>query len=267
MKILKLLLILVLAAVTGLYCFSTVSLQLDGSGIGPTLSCETDHLDISVADGESVLLQGITASDKQDGDLTSHILISGISKMVENTARVTYVVFDSDHNMATITRTIGYTDYVSPRFQILEPLNYANNDPIALLDRLKVEDVIDGDITGDVRISYLNSTDQRDVYTIDLQVTNSMGDTARITVPLICRDEPQKGQILLDTYLLYLEQGETFRPRNHISTVTAGYAENPAEAVKITGSVDTGTPGTYYVFYTYTQDGYDLKTALTVVVV
>lgn len=266
MKILKILLILVLAAVTALYAFSTVSLQMDGSNVGPTFSCESDHLDISVADDQSILLQGVTAADKQDGDLTSHILISGISKMVDSTCKVTYVVFDSDHNMATLIRTIRYTDYVSPRFRILEPLNYTKTDSIVLLDRLKVEDVIDGDITGDVRISYLNTTDQNDTYTIDLQITNSMGDTARITVPIIRQETRPKGQIELDTYLLYLQQGDSFRPREHLTGLTIGSLEESTEAVRIAGSVDTNTPGTYYIYYTYTQNEHDIKAALTVVV-
>ena len=266
MKILKILLILILIAVTGLYCFSTFVLQSDGSDIGPVLSCDSDSLDISAEDDESVLLQGVTATDKQDGDLTSHILISGISKMVEHTCKVTYVVFDSHNNMDTLTRTIRYTDYVSPRFQVLEPLNYTYTSDIMLLDRLKVVDVIDGDITGDVRVSYMTDTDQSDVYTLDLQITNSMGDTARVTVPIIMQSTMPRGEILLDSYLLYLKQGDTFRPREHLAGVTLENVEDAMASVKIYGTVDTSTPGCYHVYYTYTRDGHDLKTALTVIV-
>ena len=266
MKFLRVLLVLIFLAVACLCGFSTVSLQFQGADIGPTITCDTDTLEISVSDGESVLLQGVSAQDKQDGDLTGNILISGISKMVENTARVTYVVFDSDHNMATLTRTLHYTDYVSPRFQILEPLNYCKTDSIALLDRLQVTDVVDGDITGSVRISYLNATEQNDVYTINLQVTNSMGDTIRATVPIIRQETPQPGQIELDTYLVYLNQGARFQARDHLKTVRIGGMELTTEDVKASGTVDTSVPGCYYVNYTYQQDGYRLKTILTVVV-
>ena len=139
MKKLRILLILTLLVVTGLYGFSTVSLRLLGSDIGPVLTCDSDTLDISVSDGESVLLQGVTAKDKQDGDLTGNILISSISKMVGGSARVNYLVFDSDNNVGSLTRTIRYTDYVPPRFQILKPLVYTPNEPVALLDRLLVK--------------------------------------------------------------------------------------------------------------------------------
>ena len=66
MKVLRILLIITLVAVAGLYGFSTLSLQLQGSNIGPVISCDTDTLDISVHDDRSVLLQGVTAKDRQD---------------------------------------------------------------------------------------------------------------------------------------------------------------------------------------------------------
>lgn len=267
MKLLRILLVIALVAVTCLYGFSTVSLQLQGAHIGPTLTCSSDTLDISVNDfNEATLLQGITAQDQQDGDLTGHILVSGISKMVNDTVRVTYVVFDSDRNMASLVRTVHFTDYVSPKFQILEPLIYSANESIALLDRLLVEDVIDGDITGSTRISYPAATDIASIYTIDLQVTNSMGDTVRQTLPIITTDRAQNGQIVLDTYLLYLDQGARFNAREHLVRLETGRETQEISGVKLSGTVDTSVPGTYHVHYSYHQDGYELLTILTVVV-
>ena len=270
MKKLRILLILTLLVVTGLYGFSTVSLRLLGSDIGPVLTCDSDTLDVSVSDGESVLLQGVTAKDKQDGDLTGNILISSISKMVGGSARVNYLVFDSDNNVGSLTRTIRYTDYVPPRFQVLEPLVYAANEPVALLDRLLVEDVLDGDITGSVRVSYLTETDIASVYTVDLQVTNSAGDTARVSLPIIRQDNRYRGRVVLDSYLIYLEQGASFNPRSHLTRVELGSGidetRGDTQDVAISGTVDTSKPGCYHVIYTYHQDNTVIQSALTVVV-
>ncbi len=270
MKILRVLLILTLLVVTTLYGFSTMSIQLQGTDVGPKFTCDSETMDISVEDDESVLLQGISAQDKQDGDLTANILISGISKMVGGTARVSYLVFDSDHNVATLERTIRYTDYESPRFQILEPLVYTSSEPVVLLDRLLVEDVLDGDITGSVRVSYLNTTELSSVYTADLQVTNSAGDTARVTLPIIKQGIRIPGNVVLDTYLIYLNQGASFNARSHLSRVELldGSLETrgDTQAVIISGTVDTSTPGTYYVYYTYNQDNILAQSILTVVV-
>lgn len=268
MKVLRILLIITLVAVAGLYGFSTVSLQLQGANIGPVISCDTDTLDISVHDDRSILLQGVTARDRQDGDLTDRIFISGISKMVNHTVRVTYLVFDSDKNVSTLQRTVHYTDYTAPRFQILRPLVYASTDSVKLLDRLKVEDVLDGDITGSVRVSYMSTTDNPDIFHVDLQVTNSSGDTARLTLPIIQESSNTPGSITLDTYLLYLDQGASFNPRAHLTRVTLNDADvSPATRdVTITGTVDTATPGTYYVCYTYLHENIPIQSVLTVVV-
>ena len=270
MKTLRILLMLTLVAVTALYGFSTVSLRIQGADIGPVLTCDTDSLDISVSDDEAVLLQGVTATDKQDGNLSDRILISSISKMVGGSARVHYLVFDSDNNAATLTRTIRYTDYVSPRFQIREPLIYSGSQPVALLDRIMVDDALDGDITGSVRVSYLNETEIASVYTVDLQVTNSAGDTARVTLPIIRQSTYTNGQVLLDSYLIYLRQGASFNPRNHLTGVVIGSGATETEGdlqdVTIFGTVDTSTPGCYHVFYTYHKDNTIIQSALTVVV-
>ena len=270
MKTIRILLILALVAVTGLYAFSTVSMKLQGADIGPVLTCSSDTLDISVSDDKSILLQGVTAQDKQDGDLTGSILISGISKMVGGSDKVTYLVFDSDHNVATLTRTIRYTDYTSPRFQIREPLVYGVNEPVALLDRLLVDDALDGDITGSVRVSYLQETDLANVYMVDLQVTNSAGDTSRITLPILRQDSRIQGQIVLDSYLIYLQQGSSFNPRSHLSRVVVGSGASETRGdnqdVTVSGTVDTSTPGCYYVYYTYHQENTVIQSVLTVVV-
>ena len=268
MKLLRILLVITLVIVTCLYGFSTVSLQLQGTHIGPSLTCSSDTLDISVNDfNEETLLQGITAQDQQDGDITGHILVSGISKMVNHTVRVTYVVFDSDHNMASLVRSVHFTDYVSPKFQLREPLSYSVDDSIALLDRLWVEDVIDGDITGSIRISDPAATDIADIFTIDFQVTNSMGDTVRQTLPILRTELTQRGKIVLDTYLLYLDRDARFNAKDHLVRLETGRETQEVSAVKISGTVDTSTPGTYHVHYSYYQDGYNLLTILTVVVV
>lgn len=270
MKTLRILLILTLVVVTALYGYTTVSLRLRGAGDAPTLTCSSDTLDISVKDDKSALLQGVSAQDKQDGDLTGSVLVSGISKMVGGSARVDYLVFDSDGNIATLERTIRYTDYTSPRFQILEPLVYFYNDSVALLDRLLVDDCLDGNITGSVRVSYLQETEQDHIFNVDLQVTNSAGDTARVTLPIIRQEYRNQGNVVLDTYLLYLNKGASFNARSHLSRVElfSGNLETRGDNqdVRITGTADTSTPGTYYIYYTYTQENIFIQSVLTVVV-
>lgn len=268
MKAFKIILALLLIAVTGLYAFDRVSTALSGENIGPTLSCPEEILEISVADDEAALLAGVTAHDEQDGDLTHKVRILGISKFIEDyTTKVTYVVFDSDNNMATCTRQMRYTDYRSPTFSITSPLIYPRSTAMLLLDRITVTDMLDGDITHSVRVTPIKATSTPEVFTVDLQVTNSMGDTVLLTLPVIQRESSMnRADVILSSYLVYIESGASFYADNYLRSVEVptGWAD-PAD-VEISSNVDTDVPGVYMVFYEYRSEKYSGTSILTVVV-
>lgn len=268
MKAFKIILALILAGVAGLYCFDRVSTASSGRDVGPVISCPAEVLEVSVADGEAALLAGVTASDEQDGDLTYKVRILGISKFIEDyTAKITYAVFDSDNNMSTCSRPLRYTDYRSPVFTITKPLIYAKGASILLLDRLTVTDVIDGDITNSIRVTPIKATSDPEIYTVDIQVTNSMGDTVRITLPVLQQESSlNRAEVTLSSTLVYLTAGSSFNPDNYLRSVTTpkGWAD-PAD-VEITGTVDTSVPGVYMVYYEYRSENYSGTSVLTVIV-
>lgn len=268
MKLLKITLILLLITVVVLYGITFLTQRLSGRDVGPEISCPEGVLEISVRDPESLLLSGVTASDKQDGDLTAKIQILSISKLVtNNTAKVTYLVFDSDGNMDTLVRQIRYSDYSRPVFAIKRPLVYSKNEAIALLDRLQVTDVIDGDITESVRVSALSATSDSEIYTVSLQVTNSMGDTTRLTVPVVLQEHTSyRPDIRLSTYLVYINAGETFHAQSYLTSLSTMEGPVDISNVQITSTVDASTAGTYYVYYRYPYNGTMGLSVLTVVV-
>lgn len=268
MRIVKTLLVLVFAAVAVLYFFQDMFTQFSINDEPPVLTCDSEILEVSVNDDRSALLSGITATDKQDGDLYDQVLITGTSKLISNnTAKITYVVFDSDDNMATLTRSVRYTDYRLPRFSLDEALVYGTNQEVKLLDRLHAEDTIDGDITDNIRVSYMENTDDPLVSTIDVQVTNSMGDTAWLTLPVILLDNNGSWvDISLSTYLVYLEQGSRFNARSYLDRASLNGNSLGTDMVSVSGDVDTDIPGTYYVRYTCSY-GSAVGTAILTVVV
>lgn len=268
MRFMKIALIVALVVVTGLYGWTVMVEHTSQKLDPPTISCGEGVLEVSVSDDESVLLTGMTASDRQDGDLTGKILITGISKLLSgNTAKVSYAVFDTDSNMASFTRQIHYRDYTSPRFSITEPLIYNRNEAIALLDRIRVDDCIDGEITESVRVSTMEGTSEPEIYTVDLQVTNSMGDTVYLTLPIIQREGIAiRPEVKLSNYLVYLSQGSSFNARDYLVYVATPDGVGNKSDVQITGTVDTATPGTYMVTYTYPFETTSGTSVLTVVV-
>lgn len=268
MRATKIILILLLVLVTLVFSITSVRVRLSGKDSGPSIACDTDLLEVSVRADDAALLTGVTASDAQDGDLTGEILIQGISKLVdENTTKITYIVFDSDGNLASISRSLRYTDYTVPRFAITQPLRYVAGSSMALLDRLEVTDVVDGDITGMVRVSTLTATDEAEIYTVDLQVTNSLGDTARITLPVIVTSgNASRPVVYLTDYLVYLNVGDGFSARRYLKSVTSSDGQATLDDVTVSGFVDTTSPGTYLVYYRCSDSLGTGIAALTVVV-
>jgi hypothetical protein len=108
MRAIKILLIILLAIVSVLYGFTGFSQSMRGNDTPPVLTSDREILEVSVKDGEEAFFAGITATDKQDGDLTDKVQISGISKLVgDNTAKITnpafkslYRLFDKENGMA-----------------------------------------------------------------------------------------------------------------------------------------------------------------------
>lgn len=268
MRTVKIMLVLVLAAVAVLYFFQDLTHQFASSKEPPVLTCDSDLLEISVSGGREAMLTGITATDDQDGDLTGQVLVTGVSQLVgDNTARVSYAVFDSDDNMATLTRSVRYTDYRLPRFSLEEPLVYGINEPMELLDRLHAKDTIDGDVTGNIRVSYLEDTADSMISNINVQVTNSMGDTAWLTLPVVfVEDSSRWVDISLSAWLVYLEQGSRFNARGYLERATLNGSSIGTDQVSVSGEVDTDTPGTYYVHYKCSYGSAAGSAVLTVVV-
>ena len=239
----------VLAVFIGLKAYTRMAVDTTP----PQISCDTDTIDISVADPESVLLQGVTAKDDRDGDLTGSIMVKGVTNLLSgNTARVSYIVFDSSNNMATCQRTIRYTDYEKPRFALSQPLIYPEGGPVMVLDKLSAADSAGEDISGNISIVSQNI----DIYTagryfLTAQVSNTQGDIESVTLPVII-SSAKKQLVELKEYLVYIDQGAGFNSGSYVSSVkdSSGAAYDTSH-LSVEGQVDTSVPGTYYVSYSF----------------
>lgn len=271
MRTIKHILCIALALLIVAQIANTVYQGTSDKNEAPVIYCEEEMLAVSSQATEVDLLRGMTASDAQDGDLTKQIVVAGISKLISNnTAKVTYLVFDSDNNMGMYVRRIQYTDYEKPRFYLdpTKPLVFASVEEISLLDRVSAIDMVDGNVTSRVRVSTLASTDDTRVYDVTVQITNSLGDTAWLKLPVLeLPTDPNRPTVRLKEYLVYLNQGDAFDPNDYVGhCFTADGKILYAEDLTVTGQVDTSKPGEYRVTYTYADSGSEGIAILTVVV-
>ena len=240
----------------------------------PVIICDGAPLEVSVRATDKELCAGLTAQDDVDGDITNRIVVRKISQLVDtNRAIISYAVFDSSSNFCTFSRYVTYSDYRKPRFSLSQPLIYNINGLVTLEDRLSATDVLDGDISKRMRLSSpsLSNADPGE-YPITIQVTNSTGDTALVTLTVtIANHTSQHPVIYLDQYLIYIDAKTKLdieSLRDHIVSVrdsAHGATVDPSE-VEISGEINYKTRGSNDITFSYTNEaGLTYSVILTVV--
>lgn len=236
----------------------------------PRIESSEEVLEQSVEDPQEDLFRGLKASDKKDGDLTDQIMISSMSYFTEpGVSTVKYVVFDSANNSAVYERKVHYKDYRSPRFYAEEPLCFMVGDNIRFLDYIKAEDVLDGDISRQIKIKFGNiSNFTAGVYPVVLEVVNRFGDSAEVELNIVVKEgRGSKAEIRLDEYITYVPLGTEFHPESFIkSAVDEKGNQVSTENVMISGSVNTEEEGCYPLTYSLGSGENAAETYLTVVV-
>ncbi len=258
------LVIAVAAAAFAGYC-SLDAMRTDSKP--PEISLDGTLLEVSVEDPKSALLQGVTASDKKDGDVTDSLVVESITLLDgEGNVSVTCAAFDAAGNVARAERKARYTDYISPRFTLSRPLTYIQSTNFDILSNVGATDVFDGDIQHRVRATVLGEEPMSasGTYSVQFQVTNSLGDTQTRIFPVeITSGEYHDASMELTDYLVYLPVGAVFNAKSYLQSVT--YQRQRVDLLggmlpsgfdlETRGQVQTQTPGTYTVSYTltYTQ--------------
>lgn len=245
-------------------------MNVDDNSI-PQITCPDGVLTLSVEENDhSYMLEGVTASDEKDGDITEKVMVQNVSKNIHNeNMTITYVVADNDGHVATAERQMQYSDYVPPRFALSLPLIYNIGEKMEVVDRISATDIFQGDITNDIRVVSTELYDMVDgSYPTTFEVTNELGDTSSITIDIELRErQPGAPVIELKEYLVYLSDIASFEPMSYV--VKQEVTSNAAEEMKITveTELDKTKPGTYPVYYSCVNaDGVKGTTTLYVVV-
>lgn len=271
MKYLRIAVIVLFIAGLGLYGAARIREQQRRDPDQPVLTSDREVLEIPCDYQESQLLEGMTATDGTDGDLTEQIILGGLSKFVaEGECSASYVVFDSSNQAAKLTRRVRFTDYQPPEFTLSGPLVFQEGDSGSAVDRVGASDMLDGDISDMVKllessVDYQKAGD----YQIRVEVSNSFGDVQEASLPVhIVEKSGDQLTIQLTQNLIYLRQGEEFSPYSCLSGLTDS-SGNPLDLslVQAESSVDTGNAGRYEVHY-QANDGAGAygETWLTVIV-
>lgn len=178
----------------------------------PVIKAPNDAFEASVSATDADLMDGMTATDNKDGDVTSSMVVVSKSKFIsDKTLKVTYAAFDSHNNVGTLTRKVTYTDYHSPRISITSPMRFLSGDTDNnYLANVTANDCLDGDISGQVTLEYTDGStydSNESKVPIRISVTNSEGDTGRVAIQVrLCSNEEfNKPCAALSDYVVYTD--------------------------------------------------------------
>ena len=143
-------------------------------------------------------LSGITASDKEDGDLTSKITVSGtVDTTKAGSYNLTYSVVDSKGLKATTIVTITVSEKTSTNTAPV--INGVTNKEIKIgsafnpLTGITASDNEDGDLTNKIVVSGTVDTTKAGAYNLTYSVTDSKGlvTTAKATITVVNDTTPE----------------------------------------------------------------------------
>ena len=231
----------------------------------PVITMAQEEIVLSVQDDPALLLSGVTAMDDCDGNVTAGMLVESVGTLSPDfTANVTYAAFDSAGNVSKASRRVRYSDYTGMHFHLDGPLVFSSNNTHTMMNLITVEDSLDGDVTAGLKPSLVSgdeSLKEPGHHDVLLRVTNSLGYTQKLTVPVeVYAPGTYNASVELSDYLVYIKQGELFRPEAYPRWLTVStYEQYPLTGIttsdiRIQSNVNTAIPGTYSVTY-YVEDG------------
>lgn len=269
--------IFIIAAIIFGHFEYTKGQMLDQSA--PEIKMDSEEITVSVNDEEDALLQGVTAADSRDGDVTDTLVVEDLSTFLSFGRRlVRYGAFDKNMHVSNASRTVIYSDYYSPEFTLEAPLSFPL-ETNSFMNNIFAYDCLDGDVTDFIKMTPLETIQEGVAgdYRVQFQVSNSAGDVSTFKAYLHMYDPSVNNgpQVQMSHYLVYLNRGDSFDPTDYPETVTIsnkkykivdGYGNygtkdiNPEdeivvgiEQIEIDNEVDTDTPGTYRVRYSMTN--------------
>ena len=256
MKFYRIAVIVLFLAVSGVFLYTYITERMTVDTTFPVITLEDAVLELSVNAEDKDFLDGVTAFDEKDGNITDRIIVESVSKFIKpGICKVTYAVCDEDNHVATAVRKVKYTDYSSPRYSLTESPCYSVYEAVNIKNALTVTDCFDGKLDGSMILTsndYATATEG--VFNIDVTVTNSMGDTSVLTFPLIVENRSLSApEIELSQYLLYVDIGEEIDPEEYLVSAIDYKERDVLRRVTVDTNLNVNKEGTYIVHY-YAED-------------
>lgn len=231
---------------------------------GPKITVEQRSITYVNGDDKTSLLDGVSAYDAVDGDVTVSLIVKDITVLNSgDTAKVTYAARDNRNNISEAYRIVTYVD---------SDENYSEPD-----DEAMFQEITEGEVT-EAEASAENTEAQATEEPVEDNTQETEEPTEEVKEEPQEEEkpeEPEKPQpkatdnkpedktpkITLKQKSVNINVGQTFNPSDYIKS-----KEN-ASSIAIDGAINVMAPGTYPLTFKVTgPDGKTASETLTVVV-
>lgn len=155
---------------------------------------------------------GFVAIDNNDGDITKKVSVNGkVNKVELGEYDIIYKVKDSSNNETEIVRVVSVVDREKPKIEFSRNLNtYAIKGEKIDLNDFKATDNYDGDITKNVKVTGNVDFDNRGIYEVNYEVSDSNGNKTEVKRLVNVQDKNTRGIPVLMYHWFYDDtKGET----------------------------------------------------------
>lgn len=231
---------------------------------GPVITVEQKSITYVNGDDKTSLLDGVSAYDAVDGDVTVSLIVKDITVLNSgDTAKVTYAARDNSNNISEAYRIVTYVD---------SDENYSEPD-----DEAMFQEITEGEVT-EAEVSAENTEAQATEEPVEDNTQETEEPTEEVKEEPQEEEKPEESEkpqpkatdnkpedktpkITLKQKTVNINVGQTFNPSDYIKS-----KEN-ASSIEIDGAINVMAPGTYPLTFKVTgPDGKTASETLTVVV-
>ncbi len=246
-----------------------------GTKDAPVITCSVENrIEASVFVTDEELLQYVSAEDKQDGDISDRIKVMRKKFFADaetKTCSITFAVSDSDNNVTTLQRLLVFTDYESPKIELITDFIFPSGYSYDFRKYVTVNDMLDGNLDDQIKIISADLTNAKGTYPVNIKVSNSVGDTAELNIEAIITDEDYFNiKVRLKEYIMYVPKGAEINYMDNIRDIfnNGPPIEETVEDVKLdTSEVNLEEPGVYYAYYRLLDEDDEVKSLTRLIVV
>lgn len=159
---------------------------------------------------------------------------------------------DTDNGQITATRSLNLSGYSGPSITLPDTLPSITEEQLdSVLNTMTdiyADDGYGNDITDSIQASYTLASDGSGNAHYKFSVTNAFNDSALVEADLSLGTA--KPILTLLKTSVVIEAGDDFNPLRYVDSAVDTDGSSLSQRIRISGTVDTDTPGTYVLTYT-----------------